>query len=230
MILVSKSSGPYHLISGKSKMDNSRIAIYSKHYSELQFERSKLFEAIVKNYNCTDVLYPGSFVHITPSYCFPHVVYVDQSPIAKDSFDATGTVLAHVNRNKQYKRSAYLQFLHQDFLRELPLAEGGFDLLLSLFTGGVAAACKKYLKIGGILVTNNFHNDAGAAAEDPEFELTSALRYRNKQYAPVERPYQVLMKKKLNAQSRKYIKQSATGIEYIEEETYFIFKRRLVRE
>ena len=205
---------------------SSTIDLYRKHYSDIRFERVGLFKVIQGNYHCNEALYPGSFIHITPSFFFPHVVYVDQSPSAIEFFaDALG-VLQYINRNKKYKRSPYVRFIAQDYSTALPLREGQFDLLISLYASGISRSCKKYLKIGGILVTNNFQNDAREAAIDSEFQLISIVRNRKKSYTLVEDTPKDILVCQGEARTKRYTKQTSSGIEYTEIEDYFIFRRR----
>ena len=206
----------------------STIDLYRKHYSDIRFERAGLFKAIKEKYNCNDALYPGSFIHITPSFFFPHVVYIDPNPIAIEFFADASSVLQHINRNKKYKRSSFVRFIAQDYSATLPLAEGQFDLLISLYAGGISRACKKYLKIGGVLVTNNFQNDAGEAAVDHEFQLISVVRYRKKTYMLIEDAPEDFLASEGKARAKRYIKQTSYGIEYTENEDYFVFRRCVV--
>jgi hypothetical protein len=113
----------------------------------------------------------------------------------------------------------------------MPLAEGRFDLLLSLYAGGKARNCKKYLRIGGILLTNNYHNEAREAAIDSEFRLVSVVKYRAGRYTCIEDNLdRFSIFKRKPAKDRGIIKQSNNGIQYTEKEDYYIFRRRFVAE
>jgi len=204
---------------------NSEIDLYRKTYSDILFERAGLFKVIKENYGCNYVLYPGSSIHITPSLFFPHVVYVDQSPIAIKFFADGPGVLQYINTNKKYKRSAYVRFINQDYSTAMPLSEEQFDLLISLFADGISRNCKKYLKPGGILVTHNFHNDAAEAAADRELKLIAVVRYRKKAYSLVEATPDDLLAPKRKPGAKKYTRRTSDGIEYKENEDYFIFRR-----
>ena len=131
----------------QSMKSSSTIDLYRKHYNDIRFERAGLFKAIKETYNCNDALYPGSFIHITPSFFFPHVVYVDQSPIAIEFFADTPSVLQYISRNKRYKRSPYVRFIAQDYSTTLPLAEGQFDRLISLYASSISRTCKSISRL-----------------------------------------------------------------------------------
>jgi hypothetical protein len=210
--------------------NDSKIGLYRKHYGDVEFERTGLFEFVRENYACGEVLYPGCFIHITPSFYFPHVVYVDKDPIAADFFADQVDILQFINRNKRYKRSAYIQFFACDYLQEMPFAKGQFDILMALYAGGIAHACKKYLKTGGILVTNNFHKDAESAAFDDEYQLISVVHRKKKTYAPVYKDSKYLLDAFKKASVTKYIKQTSQGIEYTEPDDYFIFRKCRAKE
>ncbi len=92
-------------------------------------------------------------------------MYVDNDPSAETFFSGTGDLIEFTNRNKTFARSAYLSFLCLDYTEPLPLPEGSFDLLLSLYAPGLAVACRPYLAYGGYLLTNNHQDDAGQAAQ-----------------------------------------------------------------
>ena len=197
---------------------------YQAHYAKLNFERAGLFEAIWDTYQCRDVLYPGCSVHITPSLYFPHVVYVDQSQAATQFFANEPSLLEFVNRRKHYKQSAYVRFIQQDYSQPLPLRQGTFDLLLSLFAGGIARSCARYLKPGGLLLTNNHQGDAVDASQDQELRWKAIVRFQKWKYAITE---ESLRESKIPVQKQNsdYLRQAARGIEYVENELYYVFER-----
>ena len=203
--------------------------LYLKHYSEPRFERAGLFRLIRERYGCKEALYPGSFVHITPSFYFPHVVYVDNNPTAIEFFGDPASLLELINRNKDYKRSAYVRFIGQDYAEGLSLGEGSFDLLISLYASGAAQACNMYLKRGGILATNNFQNEALEFGADPAFRLVGAAFYHKGDYQLVEQGLEGRLRAAGKARNQRYLKQSSSGLEYSENEVYFFFRKEMDR-
>lgn len=156
--------------------------VYEKYYAALSFERAGLFKALADRYGGTTVLYPGSSVHITPSFFFPHVVYVDTSATSGAFFADRAAVLAFIATRKHYQRSAYIAYIAQDYTQPLPLREGSFDLLLSLYAANVARSCARYLKPGGLLLSNDHYGDAREALADPQLALIAAIRRRGRAY------------------------------------------------
>ncbi len=127
------------------------------------------------------VLYPGCSVHVTPSCYFQHVVYVDRSDFARDFFSDPDAVLNHVGRCKRYRPRPFIRFLAADYTGPLPLPEASFDLLLSLYAVGVTRACARFVRPGGLLVTNDHAGDAGDALANPEFTLVGVGQERRGQ-------------------------------------------------
>jgi hypothetical protein len=203
------------------------IDLYQKHYVDIQFERAELFEAIKEKYGGSQALYPGSSIHITPSLFFPYVVYVDQHPTAQQFFAHLEPVLDYINRNKRYKRSAYIRFIDQDYFKPLPLKEAEFDLLISLYAGGISLACKKYLRPGGMLLTNNHHDDAVEAARTDEFQLIAVAHYRGGRYRFIEDGLNSsLVSSEKAGKSKRYLRQTNQGVAYIENEDYYVFRKK----
>jgi len=199
---------------------------YHRQYVDLRFERSGLFELIREKYHSQEVLYPGCSVHITPSFFFPHVVYVDQDPAAMAFFSNRDSLLGLINRKRRYHRKPYIQFIFQDFTQPLPIPENQFDLILALYTGGVSKACRAYLKTGGIILTNNHHSDAIEATKYTDLTLIANVQIRQGKYrlADMEPGEKIRIHKQIG-QSKRYLRQTSTGAEYIEKACYYIFKR-----
>ena len=199
---------------------------YNRFYSALNFDRAGLFELIKDVYGCGTVLYPGCSIHITPSFYFQHVVYVDISETAKEFFQENQAILSIVNSNKKYKQSAYMQFIHNNYTKKLPLRENNYDLLLSIYAGGITKSCKKYIKPGGIIVSNNHQNDAQQALKDSSVRLEALIRRKGKK-SHIENGTDDKMLKALQGHSKplKSMKNSSSGMEYVDNEYYFVFRK-----
>jgi hypothetical protein len=124
------------------------------------------------------VLYPGCFVHVTTSFYFQHVTYVDRLPFARDFFADAAGVKRLVRAEKTYKQTPWFEFLQADYLRRLPVNDRSVDLVLALYAPGVARACTRYLRAGGLLVSNHHGGDALEAKADERLELVAAIRER----------------------------------------------------
>ena len=76
--------------------------LYNHYYIDRKFERLNLFRQLKEKYGGKRVLYPGSFVHITPSFVYPDVVYVDNDPEAKKFFDHPANYDFVAKRNSSF--------------------------------------------------------------------------------------------------------------------------------
>ena len=193
--------------------NNPVVQSYKTRYSDLNFERLGLFKLVSDTFHSQEVLYPGCSIHITPSFLFPCVVYVDKSPAAREFFAKRDLLMEFITRNRVYRRKPYVQFIHQDFSEPLPLADGSFDLLISLFAVHPTSSCNRYLRKGGMMLTNQ-GTQAGTG-----LKLICTIRFQQGRY-------QISRAHPHPREPRKtYLRQASRGLEYAENETYFVFKK-----
>jgi len=202
------------------------IDAYKRFYTDLNFDRSGLFETVKRKYSCQSVLYPGCSIHITPSFYFQHVVYIDISEIARDFFKDIEKVKEFIIDNKTYKQSTFIQFLNQDYTKELPIRENSYDLLIALYAGEITQSCKKYVKPGGIILTNNHQNDAVEVLKDTSLFLDALIYKKGKKYVIKENPeknFEDILRK--YSRPAKDMKKSGSGLEYVDKQCYFVLKK-----
>lgn len=144
--------------------------LYNHYYIDRKFERLNLFRQVEAKYGGKRVLYPGSYVHITPSFVYPDVVYVDNDKEAKQFFDKPSNY-EFVNKRKHYPEEPKITFHAVDYQTGINEPDESFDLLISLYAGFVSLHCKRYLKVGGLLLVNDAHGDATMASLDEDFQL-----------------------------------------------------------
>ncbi|MCY3414386.1 MAG: class I SAM-dependent methyltransferase [Candidatus Heimdallarchaeota archaeon] len=144
--------------------------LYKKHHLSKEYTSIGLFRELDKKFTSERVLYPGCYVHITPSLIFPDVTYVDSFKNTNKFFEDT-EVLKFIENDKEYAGKSKITFYHQDYYKNLAEPLESYDTLISQYAGFVGQAVKKYLKKGGILVCNNSHGDATMASLDDEYEF-----------------------------------------------------------
>lgn len=142
------------------------------------WDRRSLIEGIVSRYKVRCAIYPGSYIHVTPSFFIPDVVYVDSDKKAKRFF-ASEEVYEFIDREKIYEGDAKVRYYPSDYAGEFLEEEETFDLMISQYAGFISQACKKYLKHGGILLANNSHGDAGVAFHDDDYTLIGVANNRD---------------------------------------------------
>ena len=155
--------------------------LYKQNYVDKDFDRLELFVLLKERYGIESALYPGSYVHITPSFVFPLTVYVDTDKRAKRFFDDTWT-REFVEQHKRYDEKPAIRFHPRDYSEDIPEEPGSFDLLISQWAGFVSLSCKRYLKPGGLLLVNNSHGDASLASIDQDYRFIAAVDMRSGKY------------------------------------------------
>jgi hypothetical protein len=149
-------------------------ALYQKYFIDKQDERRELFAGLVKEFSPESAVYPGSFVHITPSFYIPHMAYLD-SDRRIDRFFSDEAVRDYIAANKQYSAGCEVEWRQEDY-REVPAFERKeFDMMFSFYAGFISRNCRTYLRPGGILVANNSHGDASLALCDPAYRCVGVI-------------------------------------------------------
>ena len=204
--------------------------LYEKYHISRSDERLQLFEILRAELGVESGLYPGCFVHVTPSFVIPRMVYVDSDARARRFFDdeSAGTI---VQKRKSYIQSARIEFVQQDYAKPLPIEEGRIDLLISQYAGFVSESCARYLKPDGYLVANNSHGDAGLAHSDSRFELIAVINRRGETFSlKTGNLDQYFIAKSQSVPTdrqarRHYLKNLGRGIGYTRSAADYVFRR-----
>ena len=201
------------------------LALYNHYYVDRDFERLDLFQLLATRYDIQSALYPGSFVHITPSLVYPKTVYVDNDKQAKKFF-ASSIPSEFVSKHKQYKQEASLIFHAKSYTGDIGEVNKSFDLLISQYAGFVSQHCKQYLKVGGLLLVNNSHGDASMASIDNQFELVAVVTRRDGKHKIKDNNLEsYLIPKSDKPITRAYLEKTQRGISYKKPASMYVFKR-----
>ena len=138
-------------------------------------DRRPLFSAVADAVEAVTVLYPGSYVDLTPSFVWPSVTYVDVDRRANRFFGDTDGVRELVDENNADASGHTVRFIHTDYQQRLDLRDGSFDLLISLYAGFVSEHCTRFLRVGGYLLVNPSHGDAAMASIDTRYRLSAVV-------------------------------------------------------
>ena len=206
-------------------MKTNAFALYHKYHLDRADERFGMFESLAKHFSIERVLYPGSFVHVTPSFIFPKVTYVDLEHRAKQFF-AAPELQKLISERKAYPQEAQIQFHYQDYTKCLPECDESFELLISQYAGFVSQYCQRYLKIGGWLLANNSHGDAGMAYLDDDYELVGVVSRRSDKFSfSVNKLEEYFVPKKDVPITKEYLEKIQRGIGYQKSAFAYVFKR-----
>lgn len=206
-------------------MKSDYFDIYKKYFVEKDDERLGLFRVLVEKFNINSGLYPGSFVHITPSLVIPHMVYVDMDKRCEPFFNDDKTK-AFVDNYKVYDEPAIFRFYKANFSEGLGEKKGSFDILISLYAGFISKYCGEYLKKGGILLANNSHGDAPLAFLDKRFELIGIVKRNGNRFRYSEKQLDTYFipngKKRIEKEA---IEKTMKGPEYTNPAYAYVFRK-----
>ena len=206
-------------------MTKSALDLYEKYFQERQFERLNLFQIVADKFNVKRALYAGSFVHITPSFVLPDVVYVDNDKQAKQFF-SNPEIFKLIAARKIYPQEAKVSFHFADYRNGFDEIIGSFDLLISQYAGFVGQYCKQYLKTGGLLLANNSHGDAGRAAVDDDYRLLAVFSAKNEKYKISEDHLNEYFVPKSQVEiTREYLETLQKGIGYKKTASVYLFQK-----
>ncbi len=159
--------------------------LYKQFFIDKADERLDLFRKLAERYEIKSALYPGSFVHIAPSFLIPEVVYVD-SDRRIPRFFSDDQLTDYIRSRAEYSEPPQIRFHHQSYEEDTGEPLDAFDLLISQYAGFISAACKQHLKPGGILLANDSHGDAAMANIDPDFQLIAVVKRRSDRFTLTE--------------------------------------------
>lgn len=199
--------------------------IYIKTYRNMNFERKGLFELLRSRFPIAKVIYPGCSSHITPSFYFQHVAYIDRSEEAKSFFEDEAGVRRLIADNKVYKQSSYFTFSSEDFLDDKETIEYQYDILISLYADDVIVNCLKFVKHGGIVISNNFHDEVIHVLKKKSLELIGTVICKGNRYI-----YSEVINTKVNHRNEEKIQKScmkntADGVRYFDHEKYYVLRK-----
>jgi pyoverdine/dityrosine biosynthesis protein Dit1 len=105
------------------------IQAYKHYYIDRDHEQVDLFRLLKNEYGIEKIIYPGSYIHISPSFIFSDVVYIDSDKNAKMYFQSNDLIHL-VNTKKEYPEDPKIVFFGLIFLND---KEGDLILPLCLF-------------------------------------------------------------------------------------------------
>ncbi len=200
-------------------------ALYKEYHLDRGDERVDLFRKLVRKYGIRSALYPGSFVHIAPSFVIPRTVHVDSFREAK-TFFADSNTLAYIVQRKEYDEEPHIGFYGSDYNDPFGEEPESFDLLISSYAGFVSPPCKRYLRLGGLLVANDSHGDASMAFLDPDFELIAVANRRGEKFTISETELErYFIPKRAVTVTPQLLRETGKGVAYTKRASSYIFRK-----
>ena len=200
--------------------------LYKQYYIDKNDERLALFKLIKENYQIEKGIYPGCFVHITPSFVINNMTYVDSDKRILKFFRDPITQ-KYIEEKKEYNTKPTIEFYQQAYSAMENTKLGNFDLLLSFYAGFISKYFKNHLKRGGILLANNSHGDASVAYLDNDYKFISAIKRNGNNFKLITENLDQYFKKKNGGPiDQNKIMEKMTGEKYILSPYAYVFKRR----
>lgn len=201
------------------------LKLYKEHYIDKKFERMELFKILREKYGIISAIYPGSFVHVTPSFVFPITTYIEMDKRATKFF-GNPQLNDFIKDHKIYSEELQIKFFAKDYKEDIISEDGNYDLLISQYSGFVSKHCKQYLKIGGVLLANNSHGDAGMASIDSDFDFIGVILQRGVKFRISEKNLsEYFIPKKPVQITREYLEEIRKGIGYTKTASSYLFRR-----
>ena len=208
-----------------TKQENEAFEAYQKYYIDRDYEQVDLFRLLKDRFGISKAIYPGCYIHVSPSFVFPEVVYIDSDKNAKKFFKTEG-LLGIVMERKEYPGDPKIVFYGIDYQELIEDYRSKFDLLISQYAGFIAEPCKPYLRPGGYLLVNNSHGDAGMAFIDPDYELVAAVhRGKGKYRISTDSLEAYFIPKKDITVTRELLLERGKGVGYTRTAPLYLFKK-----
>ncbi|MEM7339053.1 MAG: hypothetical protein AAF467_10425 [Actinomycetota bacterium] len=189
-------------------------------------DRRTLYEAVADAVPGSAVLYPGSYVDLTPSFVWPSVTYVDMDRRAAQFFGDTDGVEELVVEHDGPSAARTVRFIAGDYADPLDVAEESVDLLVSLYAGFISEHCTRYLREGGHLLVNSSHGDAAMASIDTRYRLAGVVESRDGRHrVRTDDLGSYLVPKRDVAITVELLHASGRGIAYTRSPFAYIFER-----
>jgi len=198
---------------------------YQKYYIDRDYEQVDLFRLLKNRFGISSAIYPGCYIQISPSFIFPYVVYIDSDKNAIKFFQS-GSLEEIAKGRKEYSEDPEIVFHGIDYKEFLEEYRSQFDLLISQYAGFISSSCKPYLRIGGYLLVNNSHGDAGMASIDRDFRLVAAIHRRKGKYrlSTASLAEYFIPKKDIKV-TRELLLERGKGVGYTRTATLYLFQK-----
>lgn len=189
-------------------------------------DRQRFFTAVAGAIEAERVLYAGSYVDLTPSFCWPTVTYVDIDKRAHQFFSDTDGLNELIAENGADPGHRTVRFIHSDYTDPLDLPDRSVDLLISLYAGLISAACTQHLRIGGHLLVNSSHGDVAMASIDPRYALVGVVVSKSGGYSVKTTNLETyLIPKRDVTVTAELVRETGRGIAYTKSPFAYLFKR-----
>ncbi len=208
--------------------------LYNKFYEGKPKELHDLWKVLMHSFDINKVLYPGSNAHLTPSFYFREVVYVDTDDSVRLFFKEKELIKRIIDMNLKFKKNETLKTKQNEFrFHNLDYNYGvneemfSFDLLVSINAGLVVDSNLHYLKEGGLVIVDHESKDAFNCYCRPELKLIGVFNKLTKLHQSKLDSY-LLPAGDVNGAMHAFLdndKKKTTPSKYVKQAKYYLFKK-----
>ena len=159
---------------------------YEKMYSVNNFERIDLFKCISKTNNIQTVLYLGSSIHISPSFVFKNVTYIDKSDCANEFFKCKEDIIDYINSRKIYNQTPYISFINVNYNTDMKLIYQKYDLVISINSYNSFESSIKYIRKDGILLFLPLPQESKVSRKNEHIKYIGKIIFKGNKYRYVK--------------------------------------------
>jgi hypothetical protein len=98
-------------------------------------------------------------------------------------------------------------------------------LIIALFASGITSSCIRYLKKGGLLLTNNHHNDAIDAMDNDKLIPTALISKSKRGYNFLKANDELFLNSLAKKTNKLLNNNPRGGLQYQENETFYLFQK-----
>ena len=190
-------------------------------------DRVPLFSAVADAApKVATVLYPGSYVDLTPSLVWNSVTYLDNDRRADRFFNDRAGIEQLLTEHDVDAGKHQFQFIHGDYTDVHELQDESFDLLISLYAGVISKHCTRFLRIGGCLLVNPSHGDVAMASINAKYRLRAVVIETDASFSvsEVELDRYLVPKRDVEV-TAELIEETGRGITYTTAPFAYLFER-----
>jgi len=189
---------------------------YEKIYSVNNFERIDLFKCISKIFNIETVLYLGSSIHISPSFIFQNVTYIDNSDCTNEFFKYKEDIIDYINSRKIYNQTPYISYININYNTETKFMNQKYDLVISINSYDSFESSVKFIRKDGILLFLPLPQESTVSRKNEYIKYMGKIIFTGKKYKYIK-DEEIIDRK--NVKNKKIVFQENNEYEVYKKET-----------
>ncbi len=126
--------------------------------------------------------------------------------------------------NKVYRQSSYYSFSSEDFLECREAVKYQYDILISLYADDVIENCLEFVKPGGFVISNNFHDEVINVLKK-SLDLIGTVTCKGNRYIYSEDINTKVVHRNEEKIQKSCMKNTPDGVRYFDNEKYYVLRK-----